>query len=206
MKTKHREHPLGTPGGSARRMATASGRPNPVLALLGGLFPGLGRPVSSWDKGAEGEERVAKRLAKLPRDRWVALHDLPLGGGGRNVDHLVIGPGGVFSVNTKNLSGNVIVKENAFLVSGFPDRCLHIARDEAQRVGERLSAAAGETVPVEPVLVVLTPSLEVRARPDDVHVLGERDVPKWFEARPATLDAPAANRVYRYARRNGVWS
>lgn len=206
MKTKHREHPLGTPGGSARRMAAESGTPHPLLTLLGGIFPGLGRPVSSWEKGAEGEERVGKRLAKLPRDRWVALHDLPLRGGGRNVDHLVIGPGGVFSVNTKNLSGNVIVKENAFLVSGFPDRCLHIARDEAQRVGERLSGAAGETVAVEPVVVVLTPSLEVRARPEGVHVLGEREVPKWFAARPPVLDAPAAARIYGYAMQNRVWS
>ncbi len=204
--TMEREHPLGTPGRSARLMADARRPSNRMSNFFGHLFPGFGRPVTSWEKGAEGEERVGKRLAKLPRDRWVTLHDRPLGGGGRNVDHLVIGPGGVFSVNTKNLSGNVIVKENAFLVSGFPDRALRIARDEAQKVGERLARAAGEDVVVEPVLVVLTPSLDVRARPQGVHVLGERDVPDWFAGRPHVIDGRAAARIYACARRNDVWS
>ena len=206
MKTEHREHPLGTPGASARRMAAAPRPPQAWLRFLGGLFPGLGRPVTSWEKGAEGEERVAKRLAKLSPEGWISLHDLPLGDGGRNVDHLVIGTGGVFSVNTKNVSRTVVVKENAFLVGGFPDRSLHVARDEAHRVGKRLTVALGTPVVVEPVLVVLSPSLEVRARQEDVHVLGERDVPSWFERRTQVLEPAAASRIYRCARRSSIWT
>lgn len=206
MKTEYREHPLGTPGLSARRMARSLDPESRMLRFLASLFPGLRGASSSWDKGAEGEEAVARKLDKLPRDRWITLHDRKLGDGGRNVDHLVIGPGGVFSVNTKNLGGRVVVKPTAFLVNGFPERCLHVARDEAARVGERLTIVMGAAVEVEPVIVVLSPELRVDAQPDDVHVLGLKDVPRWFAARPSTLDPKTSNRIYEAARAGRTWT
>ncbi len=134
------------------------------------------------------------------------MHDRPLGVRGRNVDHLVIGRGGVFSVNTKNLGGTVVVEKNAFRVNRFPQRYLDVARDEAKRVGERLSGALGAAVEVAPVLVVLTPSLDVREQPEGVHVLGRRDVPRWFQNCPDVLDRPTASRIYTCAREGKVWS
>lgn len=206
MKTEYREHPLGSPGASARLKAASEQPENPVVRFLARVLLGSQAPGRSWEKGAEGEELVAKQLAKLPRDRWMPLHDLALGEGGRNVDHLVIGRPGVFTVNTKNLAGKVVVKGSSFLVNGFPSRDLHVARDEAARVGERLSIAVGETVDVAPVVVVLTPSLEIVRQPEGVHVLGGRDVPSWFDGRPDVLAPAAPNRVYVAARMNRVWT
>lgn len=207
MKTEHREHPLGTPGASARRKAASESPESSVARWLARLFLGNQAPGRSWEKGAEGEEIVGKKLAKLSRARWMPLHDRPLGETGRNVDHLVVGHGGVFTINTKNLGGKVVVKGNAFLVNGFPNNeHVHAARNEAALVGERLSIAVGERLQVTPVLVVLTPSLDVVRQPEGVVVLGGADVPRWFEEQPDVLDAGAASRVYAATRMGRVWT
>ena len=51
--------------------------------------------AATWAAGALGEELVAAELARLPDD-FVVLNNLPLAGRG-DVDHVVVGPGGVRS-------------------------------------------------------------------------------------------------------------
>lgn len=62
--------------------------------------------AARWAAGADGEERTAALLADLDR-RYAVFHDLALPGTRANVDHLVIGPGGVFLVDSKNYRGAV---------------------------------------------------------------------------------------------------
>jgi hypothetical protein len=50
-----------------------------------------------WARGAGGEERVAKFLAKYHKADAVALHDRAIRGSRANIDHLVIAPSGVGS-------------------------------------------------------------------------------------------------------------
>jgi Nuclease-related domain len=59
------------------------------------------------DRGALAEEHVGGLLDGLPRDRWRVIHDASLGRG--NVDHIVIGPPGVFTIETKSHPGPVRV-------------------------------------------------------------------------------------------------
>lgn len=54
--------------------------------------------IDRWRVGAEGEKATGKALARLGDD-WVVRHDLQ--GGYGNVDHLVVGPPGVFLVDSK---------------------------------------------------------------------------------------------------------
>lgn len=66
----------------------------------------LVRGSRNWLKGAEGERRVGAELAKLP-DEYVVFHDYhPRGADGQraewNIDHVVLGPTGVFVIETKN--------------------------------------------------------------------------------------------------------
>jgi hypothetical protein len=75
----------------------------------------------NWRRGAEGEERVAAYLASLGQ-RWAVVHDLTIARKGANLDHLVIGPPGVFALNTKNLTGKLTVYEHAILQNGVTPR------------------------------------------------------------------------------------
>jgi len=59
--------------------------------------------------GASGEERVAEALARHFDDRHVLFNDVTLRSGLRSaqVDHLVVGPSGVWVVETKNWGGRI---------------------------------------------------------------------------------------------------
>ena len=78
----------------------------------------LQRSAALWEKGAEGEVAVARALEALPAG-WVVLHDLAWPGRQRaNVDHVVIGPGGVFVIDAKNWSGRIEVRDSVLMQSG----------------------------------------------------------------------------------------
>jgi hypothetical protein len=55
----------------------------------------------AWRQGAAGERRTARLLDPLERHGWAVLHDLALPDSRANVDHLAIGPGGVFVIDSK---------------------------------------------------------------------------------------------------------
>jgi hypothetical protein len=94
----------------------------------------------TWQRGAAGERRTARLLRRLTRDGYVVFHDLAMPGSDANVDHLVIGPTGVFVVDSKQWSGQVhqgadgLVWHNRYRL----DRTLDTVRWEATAVGRLL--------------------------------------------------------------------
>jgi hypothetical protein len=63
--------------------------------------------VRAWQRGAEGERRTAQLLERLTRDGYVVFHDLAVPGSPASVDHLAIGPSGMFVIDSKQWSGRV---------------------------------------------------------------------------------------------------
>ena len=63
--------------------------------------------VERRDRGASGEEYVGGLLDELSAGEWLVIHDATLGRG--NVDHILIGPAGLFTVETKSHPGPVRV-------------------------------------------------------------------------------------------------
>jgi len=74
------------------------------LRFLGGRFK---RDYGAWAQGAEGEEVVGEILESLTGDGWQVIHDVSFGKG--NIDHIVVGPGGLFTVETKSRRGRVLL-------------------------------------------------------------------------------------------------
>jgi hypothetical protein len=78
----------------------------------------LQRSAALWEQGAEGEVAVARALEALPEE-WVVLHDLAWPGRQRaNLDHVIIGPGGVFVVDAKNWTGRIEVRDQVLVQNG----------------------------------------------------------------------------------------
>jgi hypothetical protein len=78
----------------------------------------LQRSAELWERGAEGEAAVARALEALP-DGWIVLHDLRWPGRQRaNLDHVVVGPAGVFVVDAKNWSGKIEVRDEVLSQNG----------------------------------------------------------------------------------------
>ena len=61
----------------------------------------------AWRQGAAGERRTARLLDPLERHGWAVLHDLAIPRSRANLDHLVIGPGGVFVIDSKQYRGRL---------------------------------------------------------------------------------------------------
>ncbi|MFF2300083.1 nuclease-related domain-containing protein [Arthrobacter sp. NPDC058127] len=60
-----------------------------------------------WYKGALGEVAVGRILERLGPE-WTVLHAVPVGAGTSDIDHVLIGPSGVFTLNTKNHTGQSV--------------------------------------------------------------------------------------------------
>jgi hypothetical protein len=74
------------------------------LRFLGGRFK---RDYGAWAQGAEGEEVVGEILESLTTDGWQVIHDVSFGRG--NIDHIAVGPGGLFTVETKSRRGRIFL-------------------------------------------------------------------------------------------------
>ena len=105
-----------------------------------------------------------------------------MGGRGANIDHVVIGPGGVFTVDTKNLTGTVVVSERACRHNGYRTDYLPKSSHEARRAATLLSAAVGRDVHVRPVLALAVDDLIVKAMPPDVTVLRVGRLTRWLKS------------------------
>ncbi len=65
------------------------------------------RKYHIYSGGWTGEKQVAKLLTSSLNDDYYLLNDLYLRDGGGDIDHIVLGPNGVFVLETKNWSGNI---------------------------------------------------------------------------------------------------
>jgi Nuclease-related domain len=95
-----------------------------VLGVLAAVVAGWGlrfRPspeAVAWRQGAAGERRTARLLGQLERQGWAVLHDLAVPGSRANIDHLVIGPGGVFVIDSKQYRGRLQLDSSGRLWHG----------------------------------------------------------------------------------------
>jgi hypothetical protein len=113
-------------GGVATWLAAARVAPNlaapagiTVAAGLGWLLRFRHSPdTGAWRRGATGERRTARLLAPLERHGWVVLHDLAIPGSTANIDHLVIGPGGVVAIDSKQYRGQLRVDRDGMVWHG----------------------------------------------------------------------------------------
>jgi hypothetical protein len=129
--------------------------------------------VERHDRGATGEEQVGGVLDGLAGEDWHVIHDASLGRG--NVDHILIGPAGVFTVETKSHPGPIKVAR----VHGAT-----LSQAQAQR--KAIERVTGERV--EPLIVFSRAWVDKPlARRKGVRVAPARMLAGYLERRPATL-------------------
>lgn len=192
------------PGQSARKKAIEIKKAAPVKTFFTRVM-GTKTEERAWRIGADGEEAVGKQLQRLGAG-WHVIHAVPVGHNGADIDHLVIGPPGVFTLNTKTRSEKKVwVAERAFMVNGAKTDYLRNSRFEAQRASKLLSAACGVHIAVHPVIVVIAAQLTIKAQPSDVSVVSRRGIVVWLSNRRSVLTPQTVERVYGQARIDTTW-
>jgi hypothetical protein len=154
-------------------------------------------------EGAAGE-RAGWWLGRLP-EGWFVFHDVPLGDRGANIDHLVIGPGGVFTVNTKYLFGEIVVYQRSITHEGSRTDYLSKASAEARRAASLLSAAIGRTVEARGVLAILADEWTIVDEPPDVLVRGPRGAKNLMLNQPPVLRPSDVMVLAVAASKPGTW-
>ncbi len=110
-------------------------------------------------QGIEGERAVGQFLERLRSQGYQVFHDLI--GEGFNIDHVLIGPAGVFTIETKTWSkpqrgdARIVYDGNTLTVAGRePDRNpLVQAKAQAHWLRGLLSESTGRRIEVQPVVV-----------------------------------------------------
>ena len=134
------------------------------------------------------------------------IHSLPVGEKGADIDHLVVGPAGVFTLNTKNHSKHrVTVTQGGVYVNGQRTDYLRNSRLEAKRANKLLTAACGN-VEVQPVIVIMAADFKVKSEPRDVNFVGRKSIARWLTRRPAVLMPERVEEIFEHARRDTTWN
>lgn len=142
--------------------------------------------------GAEGERSVGEMLDGLRRDGYEVFHDI--GGDGFNIDHVIIGPPGVFVIETKTRSkpvgrrAMVVYKDSKLFVDGrVPDRD-PIA--QVQACAKQIRNTIEESTELRPFIkpVVLFPGWWVdHPQHSEVWVMNPRGFLAFLENEPPRL-------------------
>ena len=164
-----------------------------LISLLVYWKKGL-RRVESFFRGARGEESVANILASLP-DTYHVFNDFEACGD--RVDHVVAGPAGVFSVETKCWRGKVEIVEGHVLVNGaLPSRD---PVSQTQREADRVRSAikkVGFDVTVVPVVCFASDTFASGiAQCGPVKIVNSCEIGKWFASMPDSIPPDELSRL-----------
>ena len=154
----------------------------------------LTRSATLWERGAEGEEATANALAGLPSGTWTVFHDMKWPGRRyANVDHVVVGPPGVFVIDSKNWSGQVAVKDGVLRQGGR-------SRETSVAAAAEAGLAVAKLVPlleprlVHPVLCFVRDD-ELSGWVRDVMVCSTSNVVTMLTSRSAALTEHEVNQI-----------
>ena len=141
----------------------------------------------AWRRGAAGARRTARLLDPLERRGWAVLHDLAVPGSRANLDHLVIGPGGVLVVDSKQYRGRLQLDGSGRLWHGrYPlAPALRAVDYEADQAAPVLVDPDVVVVPIMAVHGAQVPWGKVVT--DGVPVVAAKRLPSMLRALPAVL-------------------
>ena len=109
--------------------------------------------VRAWAIGSEGESVTARELERLG-DAYTVLHDRRLPGSRENIDHLVIGPGGVFVVESKRMAGKLTTHDDEVFIRGRNTQMVDQVLHQAEVVAAVLRDDGFSDLLVRPILFV----------------------------------------------------
>lgn len=159
--------------------------------------------IQQWADGADGERRTEKVLRPLERRGWHVVHDLD--GRFGNVDHFVVGAGGVFLLDSKNWGGEVTVDRGVVTVTPTdnPDAAWSLNLNDLGRKLRRVCAAnshalrelTGVRCWVHPVVVIWAPFKQRCCTLGEVTYVAGDYLFEWLEIRRPVLDEGKMARV-----------
>lgn len=177
------------------------------LAALGVADPVAPPEADPRPRGAEAGQPRTAEFDALPPSAWAVVDDVAVDAA-RRLDHLVVGPPGVFAVTTRRTAEDVVVDGRHVFVGGIATTWLRDTTALTDRVGTALRRATGRDPRAWPVLVLDGCRVRVDERPPAATVLTSAEVPAWFlsQARTTHLSPSDVLAFDTAARAAATWS
>lgn len=162
--------------------------------------------IPAWRRASAAERRTEVQLKKLERSGFRTLHARAIPGSEAQIDHLVVGPTGVYAVDSEKWDKRlpVRVQSHRKLFHGPFNRKprLDEARWEAAQASQLISEALGREITVVPSLAIYGPPIPWRIlNIREVDVFSGGLVRKWITKREKSLTTPEIDAIYRAAER-----
>lgn len=158
------------------------------------------RAERAWAAGAAGETLVEEKLRSIESSGWLVLHDVHWPGRPKaNLDHVLVGPGGVLVIDAKNWTGPIEIRDGV-LYQGRYSR-----EKETTGVVEQCAAL---TVLLEPkhrhvaqgwLCMVGQPDMQVMSG-TGVRIQGLNTLSDAVAALPVVIDSTAVQSIHRQLR------
>lgn len=146
------------------------------------------RSAEMYERGAEGEAATARALASLDAAEWTIFHDVRWPGRKlANVDHVAVGPGGVFVIDSKNWSGRIEVKDSVLRQNGYQREKTVVGAAEAAIAVSLATPDLPGRLAVPVLCFVRDEQLTGWAR--DVMICATSNIAEMLVSRPTVLDA-----------------
>jgi hypothetical protein len=188
---------------SSTRVITANRRPRALGIVLPLLMRHLMKEHASRRRA--GERSAGLVIGKLP-EGWHVFRDVPVGERGANIDHVVVGPAGAFTLSAKDLKGKVWVGARTVRHNGHPTDFVSKSACDASRVSEFLSSIVGRPINVRGVVAILADEWTISERPVHVHVGSPRGVKDWMVRLPVSLSRHEVDEIITAASTSSSWS
>ena len=141
---------------------------------------------------------VARELNQLRAadTRWVYLSGIPGGKNGSEIGHLVIGPGGIFTINARHYQDARAWMGGDIRIGGY----------EAQRTARLLTSATRISIRVRGLLVPVDAARNTpKHQPAGVEIVNHSALVGFLRSQPPYLDGTTIARVLGYARLSSTW-
>ncbi|WP_245642676.1 nuclease-related domain-containing protein [Nonomuraea candida] len=176
-----------------------------IAAILEAVYRArLNSSVPAWRRTSVAERRTEAQLRKLERSGYRTLHARAIPGSEAQIDHLVVGPTGVYAVDSekwdKRLPVRVQMGKKLFHGPFDMKPRLTEAKWEATEASKLISESFGREIAVVPSLAIYGPPVPwkiMSIRGVDVYQ-GER-ARKWITKRERALTTAEIDRIYSIA-------
>jgi len=172
------------------------------------------RRAAALSLGVKGEKAIGQLLETFRSDGYQVFHDIPCESGGKkfNIDHVIVGPQGTFTIETKTISKpmqgsvEVVFDGEKISVNGWtPERDPVVqAQAESKWLHDMLQSATGRSFWIQPVIVYPGWFVRETAQESRVWVLNPDRLRKKIQFQPQHLKpediALVADRVAMHVR------
>jgi len=156
------------------------------------------KEIKNLQLGRNGERSVGESLEKLREKGYKVFHDII--GEGFNIDHILVGPGGVFTIETKTISkgrGNPMISYDGvdIKIDGFlPDRSpVTQVRGQKYWLENFISENAKIKIKVKPVIIYPGWFINQKSNNTEVWVLNEKALPAFLKNEKTILSSEQIN-------------